>query len=63
MATTMHLTNGISTVGYHHQQVTQQSPQQQQTISQQQTTRYNRRNNPELEKRRIHRCDYPGLNC
>lgn len=22
--------------------------------------RYNRRNNPELEKRRIHRCDYPG---
>ena len=23
-------------------------------------TRYNRRNNPELEKRRIHRCDYPG---
>lgn len=23
--------------------------------------RYNRRNNPELEKRRIHRCDYPGM--
>lgn len=22
--------------------------------------RFNRRNNPELEKRRIHRCDYPG---
>lgn len=22
--------------------------------------RYNRRNNPELEKRRIHRCDFPG---
>lgn len=25
-----------------------------------QTTKYNRRNNPELEKRRIHHCDYPG---
>ncbi|KAJ6653521.1 hypothetical protein lerEdw1_009101 [Lerista edwardsae] len=25
-----------------------------------QTPRYNRRNNPELEKRRIHHCDYPG---
>jgi len=22
--------------------------------------RYNRRNNPDLEKRRIHHCDYPG---
>uniref|UniRef100_A0A8C5LV61 KLF transcription factor 5 n=1 Tax=Leptobrachium leishanense TaxID=445787 RepID=A0A8C5LV61_9ANUR len=25
-----------------------------------QTIRYNRRNNPDLEKRRIHYCDYPG---
>ncbi|XP_061454635.1 Krueppel-like factor 5 isoform X2 [Rhineura floridana] len=25
-----------------------------------QTPKYNRRNNPELEKRRIHHCDYPG---
>ena len=25
------------------------------------STRYNRRNNPELEKRRIHHCDYPGI--
>uniref|UniRef100_A0A8C3LN78 C2H2-type domain-containing protein n=1 Tax=Chrysolophus pictus TaxID=9089 RepID=A0A8C3LN78_CHRPC len=25
-----------------------------------QTLKYNRRNNPELEKRRIHHCDYPG---
>ncbi|KAM8976677.1 Krueppel-like factor 5 [Pelodytes ibericus] len=25
-----------------------------------QTVRYNRRNNPDLEKRRIHYCDYPG---
>uniref|UniRef100_A0A3Q3G7B9 Kruppel like factor 5a n=1 Tax=Labrus bergylta TaxID=56723 RepID=A0A3Q3G7B9_9LABR len=24
------------------------------------TVRYNRRNNPDLEKRRIHHCDYPG---
>nr|XP_061794418.1 Krueppel-like factor 5 [Nerophis lumbriciformis] len=24
------------------------------------TARYNRRNNPDLEKRRIHHCDYPG---
>ncbi|GLH16002.1 Dendritic arbor reduction protein 1 [Gryllus bimaculatus] len=24
------------------------------------TVKYNRRNNPELEKRRIHHCDYPG---
>ncbi|XP_039343899.1 Krueppel-like factor 5 isoform X1 [Mauremys reevesii] len=24
------------------------------------TPKYNRRNNPELEKRRIHHCDYPG---
>lgn len=24
------------------------------------TPRYNRRNNPDLEKRRIHHCDYPG---
>lgn len=24
------------------------------------SSRYNRRNNPELEKRRIHHCDYPG---
>lgn len=27
------------------------------------TTRYNRRNNPELEKRRIHHCDFPGKQC
>lgn len=26
-----------------------------------QTLKYNRRNNPELEKRRIHHCDYPGI--
>lgn len=25
-----------------------------------QPPKYNRRNNPELEKRRIHHCDYPG---
>ncbi|XP_020382312.2 Kruppel-like factor 5 like isoform X1 [Rhincodon typus] len=25
-----------------------------------QTTKYSRRNNPELEKRRIHHCDFPG---
>ncbi|RWS31615.1 Krueppel-like factor 5 [Leptotrombidium deliense] len=25
-----------------------------------QSHKYNRRNNPELEKRRIHHCDYPG---
>ena len=24
------------------------------------TIKYNRRNNPELEKRRIHHCDFPG---
>lgn len=39
-------------------------PQTPQTISApSQTTmpvRYNRRNNPDLEKRRIHHCDYPG---
>nr|XP_006815816.1 PREDICTED: KLF534-like protein isoform X1 [Saccoglossus kowalevskii] len=28
--------------------------------SSQNTVRYNRKNNPELEKRRIHFCDYPG---
>lgn len=26
-----------------------------------QPPKYNRRNNPELEKRRIHHCDYPGM--
>ncbi|XP_015240696.1 PREDICTED: Krueppel-like factor 5 [Cyprinodon variegatus] len=32
-----------------------------QTTTQNSTTvRYNRRNNPDLEKRRIHHCDYPG---
>ncbi|XP_075229852.1 uncharacterized protein LOC142329292 [Lycorma delicatula] len=27
-----------------------------------QPTKYNRRNNPELEKRRVHHCDFPGCN-
>ncbi|XP_039621826.1 Kruppel-like factor 5 like isoform X1 [Polypterus senegalus] len=30
------------------------------SITQASTPRYNRRNNPELEKRRIHHCDFPG---
>lgn len=25
--------------------------------------RYNRRNNPELERRRTHHCDFQGMNC
>ena len=47
--------------GLQHQQ--QQSQYNVSTLTQVTTTvqpRYNRRNNPELEKRRIHRCDYPG---
>ncbi|XP_059491093.1 dendritic arbor reduction protein 1-like [Neocloeon triangulifer] len=54
--------NNPSTV-HHHQQ---QQQQQQQASLQQQTNalsaqvKYNRRNNPELEKRRIHHCDFPG---
>ena len=41
----------------HSQQISHQSTATAQTVPQ---PRYNRRNNPELEKRRIHRCDYPG---
>jgi krueppel-like factor 5 len=57
MPPTMHL-NGRVSVSHHQQQVSQQSGVSTPSLPQQ---RYNRRNNPELEKRRIHRCDYPGL--
>ncbi|XP_007545452.2 Krueppel-like factor 5 [Poecilia formosa] len=37
-----------------------QGPAAQTTTQNSGTVRYNRRNNPDLEKRRIHHCDYPG---
>ena len=57
MTQPMHL-NDSRLSNSHSQQISQHStPSTAPTIAQ---TRYNRRNNPELEKRRIHRCDYPG---
>lgn len=50
-------TSAISSTGLN---VTDQSAVVTQSTSQHTVVKYNRRNNPELEKRRIHRCDYPG---
>lgn len=56
----IHLSNGISSVSQSHQHPANHPRQCTTTSPPMPQPRYNRRNNPELEKRRIHRCDYPG---
>ncbi|CAG2101843.1 unnamed protein product [Medioppia subpectinata] len=56
MSPAVHL-NSARMSNSHSQQISHQSGTNALTVPQ---PRYNRRNNPELEKRRIHRCDYPG---